>query len=67
MDNYIKQPLFWGWLFVAIWCVHVAVTLFLSRWEGLTISLFGLLAAILVLGAMLSRRRKNLYPKSNPG
>ncbi len=60
----MKQPLFWCWLFIIIWLGNVFATLAMQRWTGLTISLFGLLAALLVAGAIHSRRRKNLYPKA---
>jgi hypothetical protein len=60
----VKQPLFWCWLFVIIWLGHVLVTLVMQRWTGLTISLFGLLAALLVVGAIHSCRRRNLFPKA---
>ena len=61
MEKYIKQPLFWGWIFLLIWLTHVVVTLFTASWEGLTISLTGLLAVLLVMSAILSRRYKNLH------
>lgn len=58
----LTQPLYWAWAFVVIWLTHVAVTMFMQSWDGMTISLFGLLAALLVVFAIHSRRRKNLYP-----
>ena len=64
VQRLVKQPLFWCWLFIIIWLGHVFATLAMQRWTGLTISLFGLLAALLVAGAIHSRRRKNLYPKA---
>ena len=62
MSDYHKHPLFWGWLFVAVWLAHVFFTLFSARWVGLTISLGGLVAALLVMSAIMSRRRKTMYP-----
>ena len=58
----LGQPLTWAWAFLAIWALQVVLTLFTQRWEAMTIALFGLLAAVLVVAAMTSRRRKNLYP-----
>lgn len=63
MRKLVYQPLFWCWLFVVIWLGHVVAALILERWTGMTISLFGLLAALLVASAIQSRRHKNLYPK----
>ncbi|MDP6436672.1 MAG: hypothetical protein QF790_04430 [Gammaproteobacteria bacterium] len=37
----------------------------LERWDGLIISLAGLLAVLLVVSAILSRRHKNLYPRQD--
>ncbi len=65
VENYLKQPLFWCWFFLAVWLVHVGVTLMLERWDGLIISLAGLLAVLLVVSAILSRRHKNLYPRQD--
>ena len=64
VQRLVKQPLFWCWLFIIIWLGNVFATLAMQRWTGLTISLFGLLAALLVASAIHSRRRKNLYPKA---
>jgi len=61
IEKYLKQPLFWGWIFGAIWLAHVLFTLFAQQWAGLTISLTGLLAVALVLGAIISRRHKNIH------
>ncbi|HJP04546.1 MAG: hypothetical protein QGH46_09845 [Gammaproteobacteria bacterium] len=36
-----------------------------ASWNGLIISLAGLLAALLVVSAILSRRRKNLHPRDD--
>ena len=62
MSNLLKQPLFWAWSFVVIWMLHSIYTLFLGHWAVLVISLTGLVAALLVVSAMQSRRRKNMYP-----
>lgn len=56
------QPLTWVWLFVAVWLAHSVYTLVAMRWEGLVISLAGLVAGLLIASAIMSRRRKNLYP-----
>jgi hypothetical protein len=63
MRKLVNQPLFWCWIFVGIWFAHVAITLYMQRWAGLTISLLGTLAALLVATAIYRRRLKNLYPK----
>jgi Flp pilus assembly protein TadB len=63
LQKVIGQPLFWSWLFVFIWLAHVLATMIMQRWTGLAISLFGLLGGLLIAGAILSRRRKSLYPK----
>jgi Flp pilus assembly protein TadB len=65
MRKGINSPLFWCWLFVVIWLAHVVMTLVMQRWEGLTISLVGLLAALMVASAVQSRRNKNLHPPEN--
>jgi hypothetical protein len=65
MHKFIRQPFFWCWLFVVIWGVHVIATLLMQRWQGAAISLFALIGAMMVLGAIWSRRQKNLYPNSN--
>lgn len=62
LQRIVGQPLYWCWLFVAIWLAHVLVAIMLQRWTGLAISLFGLLGALMVVSAIQSRRRKNLYP-----
>lgn len=62
IQKIVGQPLYWCWLFVAIWVVHVLVAMLAERWTGVAISLFGLLGALLVVSAIQSRRRKNLYP-----
>jgi len=62
MSNLLKQPLFWAWSFVGLWGVHSIYTAFVGHWVGLVISLTGLVAALLVVSAMQSRRRKNMYP-----
>lgn len=56
------RPLYWAGLFVAIWLAHSAYTLYAMRWTGLVISFVGLVAAVLITGAIVSRRRKSLYP-----
>jgi len=45
-----------------LWGTHVAYTAAVGHWIGLVISLTGLVAALLVVSAFQSRRRKNLYP-----
>jgi len=62
MSQLLKQPLFWAWCFVVLWGTHVAYTAAVGHWIGLVISLTGLVAALLVVSAFQSRRRKNLYP-----
>jgi hypothetical protein len=62
VQRFLGQPLSWCWLFVFIWMTHVFATIIMQRWQGLAISLFGLLGALMVVGAIMSRRRKNLYP-----
>jgi hypothetical protein len=62
MRKGMNHPLSWCWLFVLIWLAHVVVTFVQQRWEGLTISLIGLLAALLVASAIQSRRNKNFRP-----
>ncbi len=63
MEQLIKQPLLWGWVFITVWLAHSVYALITMRWTGLVISLVGLLAALLIAGAIYSRRRKNLYPQ----
>ena len=63
MSQLLKQPLFWAWSFVLLWGTHTGYTAVVGHWIGLVISLTGLVAALLVVSAMHSRRRKNLYPK----
>ena len=62
MTKFLGQPVVWAWAFVLIWAGHSAYTLLAMRWEGLVISLSGLVAALLIVSAIQSRRRKNLYP-----
>ena len=62
MAKLFGQPVVWGWGFVALLLMHSAYTLATMRWTGLVISLTGLVAAVLIMGAIQSRRRKNLYP-----
>jgi len=62
MSKLVKQPLFWGWFFVTLWAAHSIYTAAMGHWVGLVISLTGLVAALLVVSAIQSRRRKNLYP-----
>ncbi len=63
----LSQPLFWCWSFVFIWAVHTVVTLLLQRWDGLAISLLGLLAAHMVAITVQRRRNKNLRLESSFG
>ena len=65
--NKWTRPLLWCWAFVAIWAGHVVISLFLQRWDGMTISLFGLLGAVMVVAAIESRRRKGRYPQARHG
>ena len=62
MSTLVKQPLFWAWFFVVLWAIHSIYTAIVGHWVGLVISLTGLVAALLVVGAFQSRRRKNFYP-----
>ncbi len=62
VTNMMGKPLFWAWAFVAIWSAYIIGSIIQQRWEALTISLIGLIAALLVVSAILSRRRKTLYP-----
>lgn len=61
VEKYFKQPLVWCWLFVVVWAFYVGFTLVSALWDGLVISLAGLFAALLVVSAIMSRRRKNFY------
>lgn len=62
MSKLLKQPLFWAWSFVVLWALHAIYTAVVGHWVGLVISLTGLVSALLVVSAMQSRRRKNMYP-----
>jgi hypothetical protein len=62
MSKLAKQPLFWAWAFVVLWATHSIYTAIVGHWIGLVISLTGLVAALLVVSAFQSRRRKNYYP-----
>ena len=62
MSKLLKQPLFWAWFFVLLWAAHTLYTAIVGHWVGLVISLTGLVAALLVVSAIQSRRRKNFYP-----
>jgi hypothetical protein len=62
MSGKMKQPMFWAWFFVTLWGCHSIYTLSMGRWTGLIISLVGLLAALLIVSAIQSRRHKNLNP-----
>jgi hypothetical protein len=66
MTRLLKQPLFWAWGFVALWGTHAAYTAVVGHWIGLVISLTGLVAALLVISAIQSGRRRNLYPSHDP-
>jgi hypothetical protein len=66
MTRLLKQPLFWTWGFVMLWGAHVVYTAFVGHWIGLVISLTGLVAALLVISAIQSGRRRNLYPSHDP-
>ena len=63
MSQLLKRPMFWAWSFVLLWATHAVYTAAVGHWIGLVISLTGLVAALLVVSAFQSRRRKNLYPK----
>jgi pilus assembly protein TadC len=67
VERYLKQPLVWCWFFVAVWVFYVGFTLVSALWDGLVISLAGLFAALLVVSAIMSRRRKNLYSRQGLG
>jgi uncharacterized membrane protein YjjP (DUF1212 family) len=62
MSGRLKQPMFWAWFLVTLWGCHSLYTLFMGRWTGLVISMVGLLAALLIVSAIQSRRHKNLNP-----
>lgn len=62
MSKLLKQPLFWAWFFVLLWAAHAIYTLIVGHWVALVIALTGLVAALLVVSAIQSRRRKNYYP-----
>ena len=62
MSKLVKQPLFWAWIFVVLWAIHSIYTAIVGHRVGLVISLTGLVAALLVVSAFQSRRRKNFYP-----
>jgi hypothetical protein len=64
MRRYINQPLFWCWLFVAIGLAHVIVALIYDRWGGLTISLVGFIAALMIAIVFQRRRYKDTHPKN---
>jgi hypothetical protein len=63
MRRLVKQPVFWCWMLVGIWLGHVAVTFYLQRWDGMTISLLGALAALMIASSIQRRRLKNLHSK----
>jgi hypothetical protein len=62
MPKLVKQPLFWAWFFVVLWAGHSIYAAIGGQWVLLVISLTGLVAALLVVSAIQSRRRKNFYP-----
>jgi hypothetical protein len=65
MRKFIQQPYFWCWLFVVTWGVHVIATLLMQRWQAAALFFVAFIAAAMVLGAIWSRRQKNLYPETN--
>jgi hypothetical protein len=62
MTKLLKQPMYWVWFFVLMWCTHAVYTLYVRHWAALVISLTGLVSALLIVSAVQSRRRKNMYP-----
>ena len=62
MSQLLRKPMIWAWGFVLLWGTHSAYTAAVGHWIGLVISLSGLVAALLVVSAIQSRRRKYLYP-----
>ena len=59
---FLARPLVWAWAFVAVCVAQVIGSIVDQRWEALTISIVGLLAALLVVSAIMSRGRKTAYP-----
>jgi hypothetical protein len=65
MRSIVNVPIFWCWLFTVIWLGLVVATYLLQHLAGLTISLLGLFAALLMVIPFHHRRRhKNLHPKN---
>ena len=62
MRNYVKQPLFWGWTIALLFAVEVILAAVQGSMERVTIALFGLIAASLILAAITLRRRRIIYP-----
>ena len=62
MGDKLKMPMFWAWLFVALWGGHSLFTLFAGHWTSSVISLVGLLGALLIVSAFQTRRHKNFHP-----
>ena len=52
---------FWCWLLVIVAATHEVIELVLGNWSGAVIGALALLATVLVLLPVLSRRRRNLY------
>ena len=63
MLKLVNRPIFWSWILVGIWIAHVVATIMLQRWDGMTISLLGALATVMIASTIHRRRVKNLYPK----
>jgi mannose/fructose/N-acetylgalactosamine-specific phosphotransferase system component IIC len=61
MRSIVNVPMFWCWLFTVIWLGFVVATYLLMNLAGLTISLLGLFAALLMVIPFHHRRRKNEF------
>ncbi|MGI9291730.1 MAG: hypothetical protein ACR2QG_10700 [Gammaproteobacteria bacterium] len=62
MTRYLHQPIFWCWLMVLIWAIHVIGALILQSRDALVISLLALGGALMVVWVIDRRRRRNFYP-----
>jgi putative effector of murein hydrolase LrgA (UPF0299 family) len=61
MLSRLNRPLFWCWLFVLIWAGHVVGALIARSWPGAIIAFVALFGTMLVLFAVLSRRRRQRF------